>query len=385
MHPTSPKISVVISSYNFRTYIGECIESVLAQTLQPWEIIISDDCSTDDSWAIIREYTERYPNLIKAIRHESNIGPASNADFGKQQATGDLILWMDGDDRLPPRLLERQWQALQSCPEANVAYSNGYLINEAGKRVGIFYNGRGTPPPSGDIFIQLFSKNLFPGTQRTFRNHLLYRSVLQEIGYTDHNLESLWDWDQKIRLTARYKFVYTGETLIEYRMHPGGFSRSNPSMHDRAFIAVYEKNLPLLKNRNPLDVARVKCRIESLIAMRGLRLPSEKKNNRYSPRNAYKRNRLLLDNLSDKDRFGLERELRDSYLLLPLLAMKDEFNQKNLLESFRFLLEFLRYFPKNFVPRRILEIMLPSRVFLQLRLLYRSIRGGTLAQFDPLQ
>ena len=96
MTDSVPRISVVISSYNFARYLPACIESALAQTLRPFEIIISDDCSTDNSWAIISEYSQKYPQLIRAYRQRENMGPPRHGNFGKQQARGDLIAWMDG-------------------------------------------------------------------------------------------------------------------------------------------------------------------------------------------------------------------------------------------------------------------------------------------------
>src|SRR6267143_4635351 len=75
----TPKISVTILSYNFEKYIGECIESLLAQTLLPFEIVISDDCSADKSWEVIEGYQKRYPKLLKCFRQDRNIGPVENS------------------------------------------------------------------------------------------------------------------------------------------------------------------------------------------------------------------------------------------------------------------------------------------------------------------
>ena len=123
-----PKISVFIITYNFAKYLRECIESVLAQTLRPFEIIICDDHSTDDSWAIISEYARRHTELIKAYRQKKNIGPARNGNFGRKIAKGDLFAGIDGDDRWLPRKLEMEWKALQRHPDARIAYSNVYNI-----------------------------------------------------------------------------------------------------------------------------------------------------------------------------------------------------------------------------------------------------------------
>ena len=97
--PDRPRISVLIFSYNFRKYIAECIESVLAQTLKPFEIIICDDHSTDTSWEIIQRYNRSYPGLIRAFRHVKNLGHTKNGLFGRSKVLGELQSEIDGDDK----------------------------------------------------------------------------------------------------------------------------------------------------------------------------------------------------------------------------------------------------------------------------------------------
>ena len=167
-----PKISVVIITYNFEKYIRECIESILAQTLRPYEIIISDDHSTDNSWNIISEFSKQFPRLIKAHQQETNLGPFQNGTFGGEMATGDFVCLMDGDDRWLPCKLELEWQALQNCPGAQIAYSNVYEIDDDGKHIGIYFDGQGDEPPSGDVFIHVYSRRLFPSNKVFWgRNH----------------------------------------------------------------------------------------------------------------------------------------------------------------------------------------------------------------------
>jgi glycosyltransferase involved in cell wall biosynthesis len=304
--PYNPKISVVIFSYNFEKYIGECIESVLSQTLQPFEIIIFDDHSTDNTHNILSEYARKYPGLIKVHTQEKNIGIALNADFGIRQPHGDLLSWMDGDDRWLPRKLELEWRKLSENPDARVAYSNVYSIDSSGKRIGIWSDEKSSSLPSGDVFIPVFSKKFFQNTGSVFRNHLIYRSCYDEIGYLDTTLESLWDWDEKIRLAAKYQVVYSGEALIEYRQHPKGFSKQNEEKHLKAFIKIYEKYVHLLKQRSPEDEARVVCRLESLIATRQSRQPARYLNERYSLSNVFLRNKKMLGELSDEARISIE-------------------------------------------------------------------------------
>ena len=112
----SAKISVFITSYNQQRYLVEAVESVLNQTLKPFEIIIVDDSSKDGSQAIVEEYGREYPGLIRAFCHKQNLGVAKNKAFAQRQARGDWLSYLDGDDRFLPRKLEKEWEAIEKNP-----------------------------------------------------------------------------------------------------------------------------------------------------------------------------------------------------------------------------------------------------------------------------
>ena len=245
-----PRISVDMGCYNFEDYIAEAIESVLAQTLQPYELIITDDNSADKSWEIIDYYAKKYPDLIRAFRQPENIGMKRCGMFRKDLASGDLLSSIDGDDRWLPRKLELEWAAMQKNPEAKIAYSNVYIIDKSGKRTNIWYDGKGDPPPSGDVFVQTFSKRFFKDHRSVFRNQLMYLDVLKEIGYKDlddrliHN-----DWDKKIRMTAKYKVAYSGHALVEYRVHGKGIHNTKAEKIFESTNYVIQKNMNLINSR----------------------------------------------------------------------------------------------------------------------------------------
>jgi len=264
-----PRISVVIITYNFEKYLRECIDSILAQTLQPCEIVIYDDCSTDESWSIITEYSQRYPELFVVHRQAKNVGMHINANTALQRARGDLISWLDGDDRWLPRKLELEWEAICQNPEMKIAYSNVYSINAAGRRTAIWYDGKGQAPPSGDVFVQVFSKRFFPGNRSVFRNPLLYRSVLEDLDYHDENVELYVDWDLKLRLTASYPVAFSGEALVEYRIHSEGVHNQALETHLRDLVAIYHKNLPLLAKRNAADISLIEVEMGELVKLHG--------------------------------------------------------------------------------------------------------------------
>lgn len=264
-----PRISVVIVTYNFARYLRECIESILAQTLRPFEIIIYDDCSTDDSWRTIAEYRDKYPELFVVHRQQTNVGMHVNVNTALQRARGELVSCLDGDDRWLPRKLELEWEAMRRHPGAKVAYSNIYSINPAGQRTAVWHDGKGAVPPSGDVFIPVFAKRFFPGTRSIFRNPLLYRSALEAMDYHDENVELYIDWDLKIRLAAAYPVAYSGEALVEYRIHPGGIHNQPLGTHLRDLVGIYHKNLPLLMQRSDTEIRQVEEAMGELVKTHG--------------------------------------------------------------------------------------------------------------------
>ena len=236
-----PRISVVIITYNFEKFLRECIDSILAQTLRPCEIVIYDDCSTDESWSIISQYSQRFPDLFVIHRQPKNVGMHINANTALQQARGELVSSLDGDDRWFPRKLELEWAAMCRNPEAGMAYSNVCCIDAKGRQTAVWYDGKGPEPPSGDVFVQVFSKRFFPGIRSIFRNPLMYRSALEEMDYHDEDVELYIDWDLKLRLSAAYPIAYSGEALVDYRIHSGGIHNQPVNTHLRDLKTIYHK------------------------------------------------------------------------------------------------------------------------------------------------
>jgi len=94
-----PKVSVLMLTYNHAQYIQKAIDSVLEQVTDfPLELVISDDCSTDETTAIITEYQRKYPNLIEVLYNRTNTGVLSNFAKAWSACRGAYIALLDGDD-----------------------------------------------------------------------------------------------------------------------------------------------------------------------------------------------------------------------------------------------------------------------------------------------
>src|SRR5262245_39714091 len=99
MEPNQLKVSVLIIAYNHERYLAQAIESVLAQKLSwPLELVIAEDCSTDRTREIVMDYARRYPDTIRPLFHEHNVGMSRNFQAGLEACTGKYIALLDGDD-----------------------------------------------------------------------------------------------------------------------------------------------------------------------------------------------------------------------------------------------------------------------------------------------
>lgn len=260
------KISVFITSYNQKQYLVEAIDSVLNQTLQPFEIIVVDDCSTDGSQDVIRHYAEQYPDLIRPFCHPQNLGIAKNKAFAQQQVQGDWLTYLDGDDRFLPEKLQAEANLLQQHPEARIAFSNFEVINAKGKRLHSWAT-ESDSVPSGYIFPQVFSRE-FP-RNTLFRNELVAYDCLKQVGFYDESRKTHEDWDLKIRLTQQFSAVYCPIPLIEYRRHGQSISKSLVGMtRFQEMQEVYRKNQPLLKHLSPPEQAAVEAKLSDFFAMK---------------------------------------------------------------------------------------------------------------------
>lgn len=125
-----PKVSVLIPAYNVEPYIRECMDSVLTQTLQDFEIICMDDKSTDKTLSILREYEQR-DNRIHVYCHEENRGQSCGRNHALKYAVGEYVYMLDADDMIVPEALEELYD-ICSCDYLDVAgFETHKFVQEA--------------------------------------------------------------------------------------------------------------------------------------------------------------------------------------------------------------------------------------------------------------
>jgi Glycosyltransferases involved in cell wall biogenesis len=131
-----PLVSIYMLTYNHEKFIAEAIESVTAQQCDfPIELIIGEDCSTDSTGEIVRDYQRRYPALIRILTSERNVGMAANAARCIQAFRGDYVAICEGDDCwIDPTKLARQVSLMEAMPDVALACHAINRVDASNKR-----------------------------------------------------------------------------------------------------------------------------------------------------------------------------------------------------------------------------------------------------------
>src|SRR5580658_3527192 len=135
---TARMISVIIPTYNVAGFVREAVDSALSQTLRDTEVIVVDDGSTDGSADALRDLDD--PRL-RVIR-ENHAGSAAARNAGLRLASGELVAFLDADDRWAPQNLERQSAFLESHPEVDMTFSYSLVVDEEGRSLGFKCSSR---------------------------------------------------------------------------------------------------------------------------------------------------------------------------------------------------------------------------------------------------
>ncbi|MEM6338710.1 MAG: glycosyltransferase family 2 protein [Pseudomonadota bacterium] len=214
-------ISCIITSYNNQEFLCKAVISVISQTMFVDEIIIADDCSTDNSRELITSLAGKY-HQIRPIFREKNLGVAANRDLAIRAANGDLVTTLDGDDFYLPQKIEKEYAAMQnnSCL---VAYSDILLVNHEGKDISFKKTSKFSLFNEKDRLNWLASR-----LGHIPRDMLFTKQLYLEVDGMNHQIPVYEDWDFKIRLAAQpSKWAYSGVKGTAYRQTGSGLSSMN--------------------------------------------------------------------------------------------------------------------------------------------------------------
>ena len=227
-------LSVVVPAYNRADLLPRTLDSVLAQTRPPDEVLVVDDGSTDDTRAVVAHYGARV-----RYKRQDNAGQGAARTAGQADTTGDALLFLDSDDLLLPSALAVLEAALAAAPAAALAYGRARVIDAAGAVLRPLWEAEeGT---GQEVWRLLARKNFIasPGCV------LVRRAFLETVGPWDPDraLQGVEDWDMWLRLAETgAHFARVPEVLLEYRVHPDNISGQASRMRARE-LALYEKHL----------------------------------------------------------------------------------------------------------------------------------------------
>lgn len=228
-----PLVSVRTSTYNHGKYIKYCIEGVLMQkTTFPFEFIIGEDCSTDETREIVFEYAKKYPDIIRVITADYNVGSKANGRRCIRACRGKYMAICEGDDYwIDPYKLQKQVDFLEEHPEYVLIYTNAEKVNSKSEKV-LRNSLKGV---SGDITRYLFYRGnpVVTATVCYRRKYLLdYQTEIKKMPFK----MKMGDLPLWIYLSLQGKFKYMHDKTTAYRVLQESASHSKDKEKMISFI-----------------------------------------------------------------------------------------------------------------------------------------------------
>jgi glycosyltransferase involved in cell wall biosynthesis len=222
----NPLVSTIVLSYNQCRFALETLEAVKAQTYKHTQLIIVDDCSADDSVAIIEQWLRKNNIHCTFIRHHKNQGICKSLNDALAVSTGKYISGVACDDVWLPDKIALQVEIMEAQPDhVGVLYSEAFQMDENGHSLPdmiIAANCKLPEMPQGQVLDTLLHGNFIPGLTTLIR-----RSCYDKVGLYDEDLP--WeDWDMWMRIARHYSFLYSPTPSAKYRLHEKSFSHSDP-------------------------------------------------------------------------------------------------------------------------------------------------------------
>lgn len=224
-----PRVSVVVPTFNRSHRLVPTLRSVLDQSFSDLELLVVDDGSTDDTPAVAEGISDPRLRLLR----QSNAGGAAARRHGLEAARGELVAFLDHDDRWKPQKLERQLARLDEAGgEFGLVYGRLVYLDEDGSTGAEI----SLPQFEGQVFQQLLVHHNF---LFSMSNPLMRTDLVREVGGPDPSALLSDDWDLFLKLARVTRFAFADEVLVEYNV-------GNPNAQTRHVFRVYESERNLL-------------------------------------------------------------------------------------------------------------------------------------------
>lgn len=225
----SPRISVIIPSYNRASFLLEAVESVYKQTFPDFELIIIDDGSTDETTEALKKFPRSF-----LYRFQENQGVSKARNLGLTLARGEWVAFLDSDDLWLPKKLETQMRFLSEHPETRICQTQEIWIRK-GRRVN---PQKKHQKYSGHIFAPSLQLCLVSPSAV-----MIQKQLLDEVGYFDETLPACEDYDLWLRISSKHPIYLIDQPLVVKRGgHSDQLSHTIPAL-DRYRIQALKKIL----------------------------------------------------------------------------------------------------------------------------------------------
>ena len=216
----APRVSVVIPAYNASLTVSAAIESVRAQSLSDFEIIVVDDGSTDDTGARVAAIDD--PRL--RVIHASHDGPAQARNRGIEAARGEFITFLDADDLWTADKLESQVAALEADPGAGAVYSWTAFVDEQGR----YLFAKRPQHDRGDVYGELLVTFFLASGS----NVLARTECVRSVGRFDGSVQPVEDWEYWLRAARTHRFAVVPKYQVLYRFSSASASAAVEKYQD---------------------------------------------------------------------------------------------------------------------------------------------------------
>ena len=250
-----PKISIVTPSYNHARYLEECLLSVKEQNYPNVEHIVVDDGSTDNSLEILNRRAST-PGWAHLQQHpEPHCGQSPTLNKGFRMATGDIVGWLNSDDRYRPACFQTVADAFQAYPKADIIYGDFTCIDESGRMWQIRREIRFSR------FVLSYHRVSYVATNTAF----FRRRVFDEGNFIDPQFNYALDYEFFMRLArGGYRFQHISYLLADYRWHPLSTSFTHTAEQRAEHDRIAQSYSPVLK--------KLRSSLPNKFALRALRL-----------------------------------------------------------------------------------------------------------------
>jgi len=252
-----PLVSVIIPTHNRASRLSKAVNSVLSQTFSNLEVIIVDDCSTDNTANKAQELIQQ-DQRVKYFKQEQNQGAPAARNRGIKAAQGKYIGLLDDDDQYLPEKIEQQVKVFENASDdvglVYGGFKNIVLNSDREDRVK-------KPKERGDITKALLEK-CFIGSPTV----LIKKECFGKVGYFDEKLQSCQDWDMWFRIAQKFKADYAKEIVANYYFHDGEQITTNFDKKAQGVNRIYFKHQEYLREYPKIYLHRIKNLAKALAA-----------------------------------------------------------------------------------------------------------------------